>query len=151
MKELVNITECQIDDMTAEELGFLLQSLIDHPGVLDAYYTAVNMKKNRPGTLLTVMSLPNNTDTVESFILLNSSTFGVRTNSVERKILDREFFQVKTEWGNLNMKVGKYDGSIIKVTPEYEDVVSISQKSRQPFFKVFQQMRKVASELKELK
>lgn len=149
MKELVNITECQIDDMTGEELGFLLQSLIDHPGVLDAYYTAVHMKKNRPGNLLTVMSLTKNTEAIENFILLHSSTFGVRTSLVERRILDREFIQNQTDWGVLNMKVGKYEGNIVKITPEYEDVIKISQKSGRPFFEVFQWAKKLATKLKE--
>lgn len=148
-KELVNITECQIDDMTGEELGFLLQSLIDHEGVLDAYYTAVNMKKNRPGNLLTVMSLPENTAMIENFILLNSSTFGVRTNLTERTILERKFIDYKTKWGIIKIKIGKFDGEIIKASPEYEDVAHVAKLSKRTFLDVFQLARQYAFECKK--
>lgn len=133
--------------MTGEALGWLQNELIGREDVLDAYYTQVNMKKNRPGVLLTILSHPKFTNKIEQFILSNSSTFGVRTYQVERNILKRKFLSFNTEWGTIKLKVGMEDGKVIKIIPEYEDVLLITKKSGKKFQSIYSMAEVYAMEL----
>lgn len=133
--------------MTGEALGWFLQELIGREDVLDAYYTQVNMKKNRPGVLLTILSHPKFTDNIERFVLSHSSTFGVRTYQVKRSILERKFLPFNTEWGTIKLKVGLEDGKIIKIIPEYEDVLLITKRSGEKFQNIYSMAEVYAMEL----
>ena len=141
------MTECQVDDMTGEALGWFLQDIIGREDILDAYYTQINMKKNRPGVLLTILSLPKYTDKIERFVLSHSTTFGVRTYQVKRNILQRKFLSYDTEWGVIKIKAGLQDGNIIKAIPEYEDVLLIAKKSGKKFQDIYSMAEVYATEL----
>ncbi len=133
--------------MTPEELGLLLDQLTEAKEVLDAYYTQVNMKKNRPGVLLTVLTLPKNTEFIEEFLLENSSTFGVRSYVVFRNILKRRFETFIYENQEIHLKIGEKNGKILKVVPEYEDVKKAALILQQPFKKIYVAAQKAGYEL----
>ncbi len=112
--------ETNIDDMTAEQLGSAVEMLFSE-GALDVFFTPVFMKKNRPGTKLTVLCHPDKKERIAEAVLKHTSTFGVRMSYMERSILDRELVEVDTEFGGIRCKIGKLDGEILKYSPEYED------------------------------
>lgn len=135
--------------MTGEALGYLLQQIFQQKGILDAYYTSILMKKNRPGMLLTVLVRREDLSQIEDFLLIHSSSFGVRSYPVARQILSRKFVTYTTPWGEIQMKVGSYQGKVLKVTPEYEDIVKIAQISQRTFNDIYQQALSYAALVKE--
>ncbi len=112
--------ETNIDDMTAEQLGSAVEMLFSE-GALDVFFTPVFMKKNRPGTKLTILCQPDKKEGIVEAVLKHTSTFGVRLSHMERSILDRETVEVDTEFGSIRCKIGKLEGKILKYSPEYED------------------------------
>ncbi|MCW6679844.1 nickel pincer cofactor biosynthesis protein LarC [Aerococcaceae bacterium NML130460] len=138
--EIISVVECQIDDMTGEMLGNVMQRIFLQEGVLDAYLTAIIMKKNRPGTLITVLCEQKATPLIEAYLLRHTSTFGVRTQVTARHILERSFVEYPSKWGPIRLKIGKYQGDIIKAMPEYEDVAQIAERHGVSFRDVYQEV-----------
>ncbi|MGQ7243262.1 nickel pincer cofactor biosynthesis protein LarC [Salinicola sp. V024] len=120
-RESIGVLECQLDDVTGEQLGHLMGLLLEAQA-LDVFYTPVMMKKSRPGTLITVLAPWPRADALERLLLLHTSTFGVRRHESSRRILDRRIEIVETEWGEVKVKIGSLDGRDIRVAPEYEDI-----------------------------
>ncbi|KAA0019649.1 nickel pincer cofactor biosynthesis protein LarC [Salinicola corii] len=120
-RESIAVLECQLDDVTGEQLGHLMGLLLE-AGALDVFYTPVTMKKSRPGTLITVLAPWPRADAQERLLLLHTSTFGVRRHESSRRILDRRIEVVETEWGEVRVKIGSLDGRDIRVAPEYDDI-----------------------------
>ncbi len=89
-------------------------------GALDAFLTSVQMKKNRPGLLLTVLAAPELAGRVEDFIFKETTSFGLRRSEKQRAILDREFREVTTPFGSVTIKLGLRDGRILQRSPEFE-------------------------------
>jgi hypothetical protein len=127
LTDTVTMLETQIDDMTPEAFGYLMERLFDIP-VLDAYYTPVQMKKNRPGILLTVIQKPENTPTTLDVIFRNSTTLGVRRRETGRYILERVSASVKTKYGEISVKVSARSDYSPMIAPEYEDCNKAAQK-----------------------
>ena len=90
-------------------------------GALDVFLTPIQMKKNRPGTLLSVICDPGRAEAIAAVILAETSTFGVRISRWERICLDRRWEEVETEFGTIRIKIGERDGRVITASPEYED------------------------------
>lgn len=128
--------ETNIDDMTAEQMGSAVEKLFSE-GALDVFFTPVFMKKNRPGTKLTVLCLPEKKDALVRMMLTHTSTFGVRISYMERSVLDRETAAIDTEFGIIRCKVGKLDGKILKYSPEYEDCKAASEKYGRPVADIY--------------
>ncbi len=116
----VVILETTVDDATPEQLGYLQERLWD-AGVLDVFLTPVIMKKNRPGTNVTVLVNPGFREAVTEILFHESSTFGVRAHSVERDVLERRVVAVRTRYGKVRVKEGSRDGKLVRAAPEYED------------------------------
>lgn len=133
--------------MTGEEFGFLFRDIMGLDGVLDVYYTPILMKKNRPGILLTVLCVPSTTEEIEKYLLINSSTFGVRTSIANRNILKRSFEIYHSALGDIKIKLGSLDGQIIKAIPEYNDVAKISEKNGEVFSKIYRDAEVFAEKL----
>jgi uncharacterized protein (DUF111 family) len=91
-------------------------------GALDVYLTPIQMKKGRPGTLLTVLSPPDRTEEVAGVLFRESTTLGLRHTMMRRVCLDRDWRKVQTEYGPIRVKVGSWRGKETTATPEYEDV-----------------------------
>ncbi len=116
------VLECNLDDTPPELLGALSRKLIDQ-GALDAFTTAVQMKKQRPGTLLTILCAPADRDRFLDLVFRESTTFGIREYPVSRTVLERRHEQVETPYGTIRVKIGRWRGEDITRAPEYEDCV----------------------------
>ncbi|HHQ7379319.1 TPA: nickel pincer cofactor biosynthesis protein LarC, partial [Staphylococcus aureus] len=132
----VQVLECQIDDMTPEMLGFFMEQVIDD-GALDAYYTPITMKKSRPATQLTVICSLTQAQYFENYILKYTTSLGVRSYTVNRKILHRQFQTVHTNYGAILVKLGMLGDKVIKAKPEFEDVRNAAIQSGMPFATVY--------------
>ncbi len=112
--------------MRAEALGFLREQL-DHAGALDVSITAVQMKKNRPGHRLTILYPSEQAAAIHEAIFRHSTTFGFRDRAVLRRVLDREIVTVNTVDGPCRVKLGAWNGRLVRVRPEYEDVAALAR------------------------
>ncbi|MFD2172287.1 nickel pincer cofactor biosynthesis protein LarC [Tumebacillus lipolyticus] len=135
-REIVHVLETQLDDCTAESLGYVMERLFAG-GALDVYFTGVQMKKHRPGTLLTVLCQPELTSRLEEILLVETTTFGVRHSVWTRRVLAREFVETETPFGKIRLKVGKSGGDVLQSTPEYEDVARLAREKNVPFHEVY--------------
>ncbi len=142
-REKISVLECQLDDSTGETLGYVMEKLLTK-GALDVYYTPVSMKKSRPGTLITVLSKPENAFLLEDLLLRETSTFGVRKTDWTRRILDRDFREVETPYGLITVKVGMLEGEVIKLSPEFEDVKKAAVAHNVPLRNVFLEVQQAA-------
>ncbi len=111
--------ETNLDDASPELLGHFLDRALA-AGALDVSYGAIQMKKSRPGVVLTVLCPVTEADRLTEFILMETTAFGVRRSVVERRKLRREFESVETSLGQITVKVGRLDGRVLQVAPEYE-------------------------------
>lgn len=137
----VQVLECQIDDMTPETLGNFMDTALQDD-VLDVYYTPIIMKKNRPATQLTIICNVENKMHIEEMILKHTSSLGVRSYKVNRRILDRTFRSVQTLYGNVSIKLSLKNGEIIKIKPEYEDLRDINKQTEHPFQQIYHNVMK---------
>ncbi|QBP42471.1 nickel pincer cofactor biosynthesis protein LarC [Paenisporosarcina antarctica] len=144
-QEQITILECQLDDFTGEAMGFIMEKALNQ-GALDVYFTPVTMKKSRPGTLITILTKPENTFVLEELLLRETSTFGVRKSEWSRRILSREFKEIQTVYGKITVKVGMLEGEIIKIYPEYEDVKKAAYQYDVPFVDVYLVVQQAARE-----
>ena len=142
-REPITILECQLDDFTGEAMGFMMEKALNQ-GALDVYFTPVTMKKSRPGTLITILTKPENAFALEELLLRETSTFGVRKSDWSRRILSREFKLIQTEYGKISVKIGLLEDEIIKIYPEYEDVKKAANQYNIPFAEVYLVVQKEA-------
>jgi pyridinium-3,5-bisthiocarboxylic acid mononucleotide nickel chelatase len=127
----VAVIEAEIDDMTPQLFGAVMDTLLAS-GALDVFYTPVQMKKNRPGTLLTVIAQPGARASLTSLIFRETTTIGVRYRESEREILDRDIVVVSTAAGSIRVKVARQRGEILNVSPEFDDCVQAAKASGRP-------------------
>lgn len=116
------VLESNLDDTSPELIGSLTKRLFD-AGALDVFVTPVQMKKQRPGMLLTVLCRPKDKPAFLDLIFRESATFGVREYAAARTILDRRHEVVKTAYGKVHVKIGRWRGEDITHSPEYDDCV----------------------------
>jgi len=116
------VLETNIDDTTPELVGALVQKLLV-AGAYDAFTTAIQMKKQRLGTLLTVLCAPDLKPVMLDLIFTESTTFGVREHLTRRTMLERETLDVVTDYGLIRAKIGRWHGTPVTASPEYEDCV----------------------------
>lgn len=112
--------ECEIDDMNPQIYGVLMEKLYA-AGALEVFYTAVQMKKNRPGTLLTVVAPPDMRDALTGIVFRETTTIGLRYQDLLRACLDREIVVVETPVGPVRFKIARCDGEVLNASPEFED------------------------------
>lgn len=128
--------EATIDDMTPEFLGAAIEK-IREAGAAEAFFSSVQMKKSRPGILLSTLCRPDQLAEVQEIILRHTSTFGVRYREVDRLALDRTFVSVTTPYGTLAIKLGMLRGEVIQVAPEFEDCRKAAEKAGIPIKTVY--------------
>jgi len=124
--ERVAVIECEIDDMNPQLFGTAMERLYA-AGALEVFYVAVQMKKNRPGTLLTVVGRPDQRAVLADIIFRETTTIGVRHYEVERECLEREIIAVDTSLGQVRFKLAWRDGRVINATPEFEDCAALAR------------------------
>jgi len=130
------LLETNIDDMTAEQFGYVMSSLFDQ-GALDVSFTPIYMKKNRPATQLNVIARTTDEKKMAEIILAETSTFGVRVLPVKRYEADRKMETVTTEFGDIAIKLKILNGQTIQFSPEYEDVARLAKSHQVDFQKVY--------------
>ncbi|RLC35274.1 MAG: nickel pincer cofactor biosynthesis protein LarC [Candidatus Nealsonbacteria bacterium] len=135
-QEKLTILETNIDDMNPEFYSYVIEKLIKK-GAREAFIQPIVMKKGRLGTLFTVICDEKIKDKLIETIFDETTTFGIRINKVSRVCLDREFKKVKTKYGLINVKIGKYKGKVRTVSPEYEDCKKMAHKKDIPIKKVY--------------
>jgi len=116
----VSVIETNLDDMSPQIYGYFVERALA-AGALDVFSTAVQMKKNRPGVLLTILCEQAHVARLMDLVFRETTTIGVRTYDVRRKVLDRELVPVATPFGEVRMKISRMNGSVLNATPEYED------------------------------
>jgi hypothetical protein len=133
--EEISIIEANLDDMNPQIYGYVLEKVL-LAGALDVYTTALQMKKNRPGTLLTILCRPEDTNALMSLIFAETTTFGVRTHRAQRRALPREWVNVSTGFGPVRIKLSRSNGRILHVTPEYDDCRKLAVEKQVPLQQV---------------
>ena len=116
----VSVIETNIDDLNPQFYETAMERLFA-AGALDVFLSPIQMKKNRPGTLLSVICDPTQTESLTAIVLAETSTLGVRISRWERICLDRRWEEVVTEYGAIRIKIGERDGKTVTTSPEYED------------------------------
>ena len=127
----VVVIEADIDDMNPQLFGVLMDRLLAN-GALDVYYTAIQMKKNRPGTLLSVVAPPRLREALTAIVFRESTTIGVRFQEMRRECLDRETVAVSTPLGPVRVKVARRAGVIVNASPEFDDCVRLAADHDRP-------------------
>jgi pyridinium-3,5-bisthiocarboxylic acid mononucleotide nickel chelatase len=135
LDEEIAVVEANLDDMNPQIYGYFLEKALGM-GALDVYTAPVQMKKNRPGTLLTVLCKPQDTNALMSLIFAETTTFGVRTYRAQRRVLPREWVNVGTEFGEVRIKVSRVNGRILHVAPEFEDCRKLAAEKDVPLQRV---------------
>jgi len=128
-QETVAILEAELDDLNPELFSHLYSLFLNHPGVLDFFTTPVFMKKNRPGTLITILASPNNIAELSQLMMKESGTLGVRYRLQERLVLPRRHETLTTPWGPVRIKIAQLNDKETHAKPEYEDCQAIAVKN----------------------
>jgi uncharacterized protein (TIGR00299 family) protein len=119
-RDLVTVVECEIDDMNPQLYGPLMEALYA-AGALEVFYQSVQMKKNRPGTMVTVLVAPERRVAITDVLFRETTTIGVRHSERYRECLDRDVAGVDTPYGQVRVKVARRDGAVMNVQPEFDD------------------------------
>jgi len=117
--------------MNPQIFGLLMDQLLAQ-GALDVFYTAIQMKKNRPGTLLTIVAASDARQRLTATVFRETTTIGVRYREMTRECLDRETVTVDTSLGPIRFKVARRAGEVLNASPEFDDCVRIAQQHGKP-------------------
>jgi uncharacterized protein (TIGR00299 family) protein len=121
----VVVIEAEIDDMNPQIFGTLMSRLLAD-GALDVYYTSIQMKKNRPGTLLSIIAPPVARERLTTIVFRETTTIGVRHREMNRECLERESVAVETPFGPVRVKIARRDGELMNASPEFEDCARVA-------------------------
>jgi uncharacterized protein (TIGR00299 family) protein len=132
----VMVVECEIDDLPGEGFGFLMERLLG-AGALDVYFTPVQMKKNRPGTLVTLLCRRHQLEELSGVLLTESGSLGCRYHAASRFEADREIQEVQTAFGTVRVKRARLDGRTLATAPEFEDCRRLALASGAPWRDVY--------------
>lgn len=136
--ETISVLEATLDDMTPQLFGHFLEQALA-TGALDAYVVPVQMKKNRPGMLLTVLARTEDRERIAQLIFSETTTIGLRVRDEQRYVLPRRIVSVQTRWGDIRIKIAALDGSPANFTPEYEDCRRLAAQHKIPLKHVMQE------------
>ena len=124
--DVVVVLQTNLDDTNAELLGGFVEKALKQ-GALDVFHTPIQMKKSRPGVLLSLLCLDADADRFTELMLRETTAFGVRRHSAERRKLRREIVEVRTPLGPVQIKVGKLDNDIVQTAPEFESCKRVAE------------------------
>jgi uncharacterized protein (TIGR00299 family) protein len=144
--DTVAVLETNLDDTTPELLGAFLETAMER-GALDVFFAPIQMKKNRPAALLSLICAPSEADRFSELILRETSAFGVRRAVLERRKVSREFKQAPTPFGQVTIKLGRIGDEIVHAAPEYESCRRLAAAAGQPVGRVFEAARVAAHDL----
>lgn len=141
--DTIAVLETNLDDISAEWLGYFVERAFAS-GALDVFHTPIQMKKNRPGVLLTVLCAETEADKFSELIFSETTSFGVRRYFVDRRKLRREIVSVQTAWGPVPVKLGRLDGRVLQAAPEFEVCRKIAAERHVPLKQVYEAALKAA-------
>ena len=127
--EEIRVIEANLDDLNPQVYGYFAEKALA-AGALDVFTTAVQMKKGRPGTLLTLLCKPEDARKLTDLVFAETTTFGLRSYTAERRILPREWQRVQTRFGEVRMKIARVNGKVLQVSPEYEDCRKLAEEKK---------------------
>jgi uncharacterized protein (TIGR00299 family) protein len=133
--ETIRVLEANLDDMNPQIYGYFLEKALV-AGALDVFSTPVQMKKNRPGMLVTVLCKPEDEPKFHEMFFAETTTLGVRTYTAERRVLARQWETVHTNFGEVRIKVARLNGHIRQASPEFEDCRKLAEAKNVPLQKV---------------
>jgi pyridinium-3,5-bisthiocarboxylic acid mononucleotide nickel chelatase len=139
--DTVTILETNLDDATPEMIGYCFEMLFA-AGALDVFALPIQMKKNRPGVLLSVICEEDKIPRLEEILFRETGTFGIRRHTAQRSKLQRKATTVETPWGPVKAKIGWRADGFEVLTPEYEDCARIARDCGVPLREVFAAVRK---------
>jgi uncharacterized protein (DUF111 family) len=142
--EKVVIIETNIDDMNPQFYDYIMEKLLAM-NVLEVFLTPILMKKNRPGTLLTVIGPSKNRPAITEFLLKETTTLGLRWHEEERAKAERETLTKETSYGKIRFKLARWDGRVVNISPEYEDCKRLALKEGIPLKDVFEEAKRLAA------
>jgi len=137
------VLECNLDDVTGENLGYVLEELLK-AGALDVWFTPIQMKKNRPAMQLSALTTPSEAEALTARILRETPTLGVRAGRVERRCAGRRMGEVTTPWGKVRVKYKILGEEVVAASPEYEDCVRLARANDVPLMDVYGAARSAA-------
>src|SRR5262249_26025074 len=147
-EDTVSVFEANLDDLNPQVFGYLMDRLLNE-GALDVFGIPVQMKKSRPGLLLTVLSRTEDTDRLMEIIFAETTTLGIRRREEKRQVLGRKWIPVATKWGDVRIKVASRNGSVTNYAPEYEDCRRIASERRVPLKEVMQEAMRMYAEVQD--
>ena len=130
------LLEANLDDMSGEFFGYAMEKLFA-AGAVDVWATPIFMKKNRPAMMLSALVPEDRAEAVADAILIHTTSFGVRRQSVGRTCLEREHVTAQTPYGPIRVKLGKRDGQLLTAAPEYEDCAAAADRAGVPLKDVY--------------
>jgi uncharacterized protein (TIGR00299 family) protein len=133
--ETIRVLEANLDDMNPQIYGYFLEKALA-AGALDVFATPVQMKKNRPGMLVTVLCKPEDEAKFHEMLFAETTTLGVRTYTAERRVLARQWETVRTAFGEVRIKVARLNGHIRQASPEFEDCRKLAEAKNVPLQRV---------------
>ena len=134
--DAVMVLETNLDDINSEVLGWLTEQALA-AGALDVFHTPIQMKKSRPGVLLSLLCAEVDADQFSELILRQTTAFGVRRYRAERRKLRREFLTITTPHGDVTVKVGRLDGRVVQTAPEFESCRKLAEKAGVPLKEIY--------------
>lgn len=140
--DTVWVLETNLDDVPGEIVGYVMESLFA-AGALDVFVTPIQMKKNRPGVMLSILANAANLAALEDIVFRETLTFGIRRYQVQRHKLHRKSATVQTAWGPVKGKLGWLEGREPVFTPEYEDCARIARDHGVPLREVMEAIQRI--------
>jgi uncharacterized protein (TIGR00299 family) protein len=129
--ETISVLEANLDDLNPQVFGYVVERLLEQ-GALDVFGMPVQMKKNRPGTLLTILCKPEDAAKLTQIVFTETTTLGVRRREEVRQTLARRWENVQTSWGEVRIKIASMNGTVTNYAPEYEDCRRIAAEHHVP-------------------
>jgi pyridinium-3,5-bisthiocarboxylic acid mononucleotide nickel chelatase len=137
LSDRITVLEANLDDLSPQVLAYAMEQLLA-AGALDVFSAPVQMKKNRPGALLTALSKPEDADRLAKLIFAETTTLGIRRRDEQRQILARRWQSVQTNWGPVRIKIASMNGKISNYAPEYEDCRQLAEAHHVPLKNVIE-------------
>lgn len=139
VRKMITKLECNLDDMTGEDIGFATEQLLA-AGARDVFTQPIQMKKNRPGSLLSVICMPEDADRLARVMMKHTTTLGIRRQDMSRYVLERSVETVSTPYGDVRVKRSSGMG-VERIKPEYEDLAAIAREKDLPLNTIRQEIR----------
>jgi uncharacterized protein (DUF111 family) len=137
-QEIITVLEANLDDLNPQVFGYVMDRLLQE-GALDVFGIPLQMKKNRPGMLLTVLARTQDAPKLTEIIFSETTTLGVRRRDESRQALARKWITVTTKWGDVRLKIASMNGTVTNYAPEYDDCRRIAAEHHVPLKDVMQE------------